>query len=63
MPSSKARRSRSWPRYNAINGTPNNINHWLLTDVLKDEWEHEGFVVSDLGGVNTMVDGHTKQDR
>ena len=47
--------------YNAINGTPNNINHWLLTDVLKDEWGHEGFVVSDLGGVRTMVDGHEKK--
>lgn len=44
--------------YNAINGTPNNINHWLLTDVLKTEWKHEGFVVSDLGGVKTMVEGH-----
>jgi beta-glucosidase len=44
--------------YNAINGTPNNINHWLLTDVLKDEWHHDGFVVSDLGGVTTMVKGH-----
>jgi beta-glucosidase len=44
--------------YNAINGTPNNINHWLLTDLLKNEWQHEGFVVSDLGGVRTMVEGH-----
>ncbi len=47
--------------YNAINGTPNNINHWLLTDVLKGEWHHEGFVVSDLGGVRTMVEGHEKK--
>jgi beta-glucosidase len=46
--------------YNGINGTPNNINHWLLTDVLKGAWHHEGFVVSDLGGVNTMVKGHFK---
>lgn len=44
--------------YNGINGTPDNINHWLLTDVLKDAWHHDGFVVSDLGGVNTMVNGH-----
>jgi len=44
--------------YNAINGIPNNINRWLLTDVLKNEWRHEGFVVSDLGGVETMVKGH-----
>ena len=47
--------------YNAINGTPNNINHWLLTDVLKGEWKHEGFVVSDLGGVRSMVEGHEKK--
>lgn len=46
--------------YNAINGTPNNVNHWLLTKVLKEEWGHEGFVVSDLGGVKTMVNGHGK---
>ena len=46
--------------YNAINGTPNNINRWLLTDLLKDEWKHEGFVVSDLGGVKTMVEGHER---
>jgi beta-glucosidase len=46
--------------YNAINGTPNNINHWLLTDVLKNEWGFQGFVVSDLGGVRTMVEGHEK---
>ena len=44
--------------YNAINGVPNNINRWLLTTVLKEEWKHEGFVVSDLGGVRTMVQGH-----
>ena len=24
--------------YNAINGTPNTINHWLLTDLLKNDW-------------------------
>ena len=41
--------------YNAINGTHNNINHWLLTDVLKTAWQHDGFVVSDLGGVGTVV--------
>ena len=41
--------------YNAINGTHNNINHWLLTDVLKNEWHHDGFVVSDLGGVGSVA--------
>jgi beta-glucosidase len=46
--------------YNAINGTPDNINHWLLTEILKNDWGFQGFVVSDLGGVHTMVQGHEK---
>ncbi len=48
--------------YNGINGTPDNVNEWLLTDVLKGAWHHDGFVVSDLGGVNTMVNGHFKNE-
>ena len=46
--------------YNAINGVPNNINKMLLTDILKNLWGFKGFVVSDLGGVNSMVRGHEK---
>ena len=46
--------------YNGINGTPNNMNHFLLTDILKERWQHEGFVVSDLGGVRSMVEGHER---
>lgn len=46
--------------YNAINGIPNNINKMLLTDILKNQWGFKGFVVSDLGGVNSMVKGHEK---
>lgn len=46
--------------YNAINGVPNNINKMLLSGILKDKWGFKGFVVSDLGGVNTMVNGHEK---
>jgi beta-glucosidase len=45
--------------YNAINGVPSNINKLMLTDILKTQWGFEGFVVSDLGGVNTMVRDHT----
>ena len=44
--------------YNAINGQPNNINRWLLTELIKEEWKHAGFVVSDLGGIKSMVEGH-----
>jgi len=46
--------------YNAINGVPNNINKYMLTDILRGKWGFKGFVVSDLGGVNSMVNGHEK---
>ncbi|MCM3786722.1 glycoside hydrolase family 3 C-terminal domain-containing protein [Neobacillus mesonae] len=38
--------------YNRINGTYAAENEYLLTDILKGEWGHEGMVVSDWGGVN-----------
>ena len=38
--------------YNRINGTHASEHKRLLTDILKEEWEHEGFVVSDWGAVN-----------
>jgi len=46
--------------YNAINGVPSNINPLLLTEILKRDWGFQGFVVSDLGGVGTMLKGHLK---
>ena len=35
--------------YNSINGVPCAQNKWLLSDVLRDQWGFEGFVVSDWG--------------
>ena len=37
--------------YNAINGTPDAVNHFLLTDVLRGKWGFDGFVTDDLGAV------------
>lgn len=44
--------------YNAINGTPCAVNKLLLTDIPRGLWRWDGFVVSDLGGVRQLVDGH-----
>lgn len=41
--------------YNKINGTYAAEHAWLLTDVLRNEWGFEGFVVSDWGAVRDRV--------
>ncbi|GAA4782806.1 beta-glucosidase family protein [Microbacterium gilvum] len=38
--------------YNRINGTYASEHHWLLTEVLRDEWGYQGYVVSDWGAVS-----------
>lgn len=37
--------------YNLVNGTRCCENGWLLDDVLRDEWDFDGFTVSDWSGV------------
>jgi len=43
--------------YNKINGTYCSENHWLLTEVLRDEWGFDGLVVTDWGATNDRVAG------
>ena len=42
--------------FNEIDGVPATANRWLLTDVLRDQWGFEGFVVSDYTGIQEMVE-------
>ena len=43
--------------YNMVNGTYANENTHLLTDILKNEWGFDGFVVTDWGGDNDHTEG------
>ena len=41
--------------FNDIDGVPATGNKWLLTDLLRERWGFEGFVVSDYTSVNEMI--------
>lgn len=41
--------------YNKINGILASENSWLLDDVLRKEWNFDGFVMSDWGAVDNRV--------
>ena len=41
--------------YNKLNGTYCSEHHWLLTEVLRDEWGSDCVVVSDWGAVHDRV--------
>ena len=41
--------------YNAINGTADAVNHYLLTDILRKQWGFDGFVTDDLGAVALLT--------
>lgn len=41
--------------FNEIDGVPATGNKWLLTDVLRDQWGFEGFVVTDYTGIYEMI--------
>ena len=43
--------------YNMINSTYANENAHLLTDILRDEWGFDGFVVTDWGADNNHTEG------
>ena len=44
--------------YNAINGVPCTANKWLLTDILRNEWGFNGYIVSDCGAPGNLYSPH-----
>jgi len=41
--------------FNDLNGVPTSANHHTLTDILRDEWKFNGFVVSDYSSVHELI--------
>lgn len=41
--------------FNDISGVPASSNHYTLTEILKERWKHDGFVVSDWGSVENLI--------
>lgn len=41
--------------YQSMDGLPSTANHWLLRQVLKDEWSFEGILVTDYDNVGRLV--------
>lgn len=41
--------------FNEVDGVPATGNRWLMTDVLRDQWGFDGFVVTDYTGIMEMT--------
>ena len=49
--------------FNDISGVPASANHYTLTEILKERWKHDGFVVSDWGSVENLIAQGFAKDR
>lgn len=49
--------------FNDISGTPGSANPYILTEILKKRWGHDGFVVSDWGAIQQLRSQGVAADR
>ncbi|SDD53734.1 beta-glucosidase [Paenibacillus sp. CF095] len=43
------------PAFNDINGIPCSVNHWLLTNLLRNQWGFDGMTISDANAIAECV--------
>lgn len=46
------------PAYNEVNGIPMHANEYLMKDILRDELGFKGYVFSDYGGIEMLLNFH-----
>jgi len=49
--------------FNDISGVPATANHFTLTQILKQRWKHDGFVVADWNAVEQLINQGVAKDR
>lgn len=49
--------------FNDISGIPATANYYTLTEILKDRWGHDGFVVSDWDAVKQLIPQGVAKDQ
>lgn len=49
--------------FNDISGVPGSANPYTLTEILKNRWHHDGFVVSDWGAIQQLRSQGVAADR
>lgn len=48
--------------FNVVDGVPSSGNEWLMRDLLRDEWNFDGVVISDWGAVAELIPHGVAED-
>jgi len=48
--------------YNEIDGVPTSGDHWLLTELLREDWGFDGYITADFGAINNLQGAHGVSD-
>ena len=41
--------------FNLVDGVPATANHWLMTELLRNQWKFDGFTVTDYGSIGEIL--------